>query len=103
MSNILFKVVIIFLECTLCLKYIHITEQRECKFVIDSSYTFKGPSTFDFFLFLPVATKFGQGNIFTSVCQELCSQGGSGPGVQSWGVSGPWGLYFLGGHYLGGL
>ena len=26
--------------------------------------------------FLPAATNFGQGNIFTSVCQEFCSQGG---------------------------
>ena len=25
---------------------------------------------------LPPATKLGQGNIFRSVCQELCSQGG---------------------------
>ena len=25
---------------------------------------------------LPVATKLGQGNIFTSVCQEFCPQGG---------------------------
>ena len=30
---------------------------------------------------LPPATKLGQGNIFRSVCQEFCSQGGSGPGV----------------------
>ena len=28
------------------------------------------------FLFLPAATKSGQGNIFTSVCQEFCPQGG---------------------------
>ena len=35
MSNLLFKVVILFLECTLCLKNIHLTKQRECKFVID--------------------------------------------------------------------
>ena len=35
MSNLLFKVVILFLECALCLKKIHLTEQRECKFVID--------------------------------------------------------------------
>ena len=27
-------------------------------------------------LFLPAATKLGQGNIFTSVCQEFCTQGG---------------------------
>ena len=26
--------------------------------------------------FLPAATKLGQGNIFTSVCQEFCPQGG---------------------------
>ena len=25
---------------------------------------------------LPAATKLGQGNIFTSVCQEFCPQGG---------------------------
>ena len=31
--------------------------------------------------FLPAETKFGQGNIFTSVCHSFCSQGGwSGPG-----------------------
>ena len=29
-------------------------------------------------LFLPAATKLGQGNIFTSVCQEFCPQGGGG-------------------------
>ena len=28
------------------------------------------------FIFLPAATKLGQGNIFTSVCQEFCPQGG---------------------------
>ena len=28
-------------------------------------------------LLLPPATKLGQGNIFRSVCQEFCSQGGS--------------------------
>ena len=28
---------------------------------------------------LPPATKLGQGNIFSSVCQEFCSQGGSAP------------------------
>ena len=28
------------------------------------------------YLFLPPATKLGQGNIFRSVCQEFCSQGG---------------------------
>ena len=27
-------------------------------------------------IFLPAATKLGQGNIFTSVCQEFCPQGG---------------------------
>ena len=27
---------------------------------------------------LPAATKLGQGNIFTSVCQEFCPQGGGG-------------------------
>ena len=27
-------------------------------------------------LFLPPATKFGQGNIFRSVCQEFCPRGG---------------------------
>ena len=26
---------------------------------------------------LPPATKLGQGNLFSSVCQEFCSQGGS--------------------------
>ena len=26
-------------------------------------------------MYLPPATKLGQGNIFTSVCQEFCSQG----------------------------
>ena len=42
---------------------------------------------------------FGQGNIFRSVFQEFCPQGGSRPGgrawswgVWSWGVSGPGGL-----------
>ena len=30
-------------------------------------------------IFLPSATKLGQGNIFSSVCQEFCSQGGSTP------------------------
>ena len=30
------------------------------------------------FIFLPAATKLGQGNIFTSVCQEFCPQGGGG-------------------------
>ena len=29
-------------------------------------------------LLLPAATKLGQGNIFTSVCQEFCPQGGEG-------------------------
>ena len=28
-------------------------------------------------IFLPPATKLGQGNIFSSVCQEFCPQGGS--------------------------
>ena len=28
------------------------------------------------FEFLPAATKLGQGNIFTGVCQEFCPQGG---------------------------
>ena len=28
-------------------------------------------------ILLPAATKLGQGNIFTSVCQEFCTQGGS--------------------------
>ena len=27
-------------------------------------------------ILLPAATKLGQGNIFTSVCQEFCPQGG---------------------------
>ena len=27
-------------------------------------------------IYLPAATKLGQGNIFTSVCQEFCPQGG---------------------------
>ena len=34
-------------------------------------------------MFLPAATKLGQGNIFIGVCQEFCSQGEgwwSGPG-----------------------
>ena len=63
-------------------------------------------------LSLPAATKLGQGNIFTSVCQEFCPQGGvlSPGGVWSqrgsglggslifWGVSN-----FLGGSpFLGG-
>ena len=30
------------------------------------------------FEFLPAATKLGQGNIFTGVCQEFCPQGGGG-------------------------
>ena len=29
-------------------------------------------------VFLPAATKLGQGNIFTSVCQEFCPHGGGG-------------------------
>ena len=29
-----------------------------------------------FYRFLPPATKLGQGNIFSSVCQKFCSQGG---------------------------
>ena len=31
-------------------------------------------------IYLPAATKLGQGNIFTSVCQEFCPRGG-GEGV----------------------
>ena len=31
---------------------------------------------------LPPATKLGQGNIFRSVCQEFCSQGGWYPSIQ---------------------
>ena len=31
-----------------------------------------------FDIFLPAATKLGQGNIFTSVCQEFCTRGGGG-------------------------
>ena len=40
-------------------------------------------------IFLPPATKLGQGNIFRSVCQEFCSQGGGSPGSHlgaCWGV-----------------
>ena len=33
---------------------------------------------FNYVQFLPAATKLGQGNIFTSVCQEFCSQGEGG-------------------------
>ena len=33
--------------------------------------------TFEPFWFLPPATKLGQGNIFRSVCQEFCPQGGA--------------------------
>ena len=37
------------------------------------------------FVFLPPATKFGQGNIFRSVCQELCPQEGGGDGgIPAW-------------------
>ena len=36
--------------------------------------------TLRWIIFLPPAMKLGQGNIFRSVCQEFCSQGGS-PGT----------------------
>ena len=33
---------------------------------------------------LPAATKLGQGNIFTSVCQEFCPHGGEGVCLSAW-------------------
>ena len=38
---------------------------------------------------LPPATKLGQGNIFRSMCQEFCSQGGSPGPHPGWGCPGP--------------
>ena len=35
-------------------------------------------------IFLPPATKFGQGNIFRSVCQEFCPRGEGGRGGRAW-------------------
>ena len=40
------------------------------------------------FMFLPLATKLGQGNIFRSVCQEFCPRGGS-----TWAGTPPLGRY----------
>ena len=39
--------------------------------------------------FLPAATKLGQGNIFTSVCQEFCPQGGRVSASVHAGISPP--------------
>ena len=58
--------------------------------------------------FLPPATKLGQGNIFRSMCQELCPRGGgghvwwwgacvAGGGMCGWGVHGS-GVCVAGGH-----
>ena len=59
---------------------------------------------------LPPATKLGQGNIFRSVCQEFCSQGGVWPGgLQADTQGGGWGSGWGGlqartqGGRLGGL
>ena len=60
------------------------------------------------FLFLPPATKLRQGNVFTSVCQEFCPQGGLCPSMyhrsHDWGLS-VWGegSLFGGGLCLEGL
>ena len=44
----------------------------------NSSYVPQGLRTVDEKAFLvPPATKLGQGNIFSSVCQEFCPQGGA--------------------------
>ena len=42
-------------------------------------------------VYLPPATKLGQGNIFRSVCQEFCSQGGGG--LQAHYQGGGWGVW----------
>ena len=39
---------------------------------------------------LPAATKLGQGNIFTSVCQEFCPQGGEGVCLSACWDTPPW-------------
>ena len=39
--------------------------------------------------YLPAATKLGQGNIFTSVCQEFCPQGGRGSASVHAGIHHP--------------
>ena len=45
---------------------------------------------------LPSATKLGQGNIYRSVCQEFCPQGGGVHGRVAWGGGG-WGHAWWGG------
>ena len=72
----------------------------------NSSYVPQGLRTVDEKAFLiPPATKLGQGNIFSSVCQEFCSQGGAYLGRYPPGRYTPWqvlswaGTYPLGGRY----
>ena len=62
----------------------------------NSSYVPQGLRTVDEKAFLvPPATKLGQGNIFSSVCQEFCPQGGltwagTPPGRYTPGQVPPW-------------
>ena len=52
---------------------------RKSKKIFVFGFTFawsKQSKTFSFYEFLPAATKLGQFNIFRSVCQEFCPQGG---------------------------
>ena len=45
-------------------------------------------------MLLPSATKLRQGNIFTSVCQEFCSQGGGGVCVSAcWDTPPAWAVH----------
>ena len=73
----------------LCTHYYWINGDRECNAANfkQSRFSLSGLTKFpDFSIifvpifryFLPAATKLGQGNIFRSVCQEFCPQGGGG-------------------------
>ena len=49
------------------------------------------------FEFLLPATKLGQGNIFRSVCQEFCSQGGMCAGGHAWQMGCAWWWAYMAG------
>ena len=54
-----------------CAKWLSVENLRFLSCRMPKLYILKGSDKF-----LPPATKLGQGNIFRSVCQEFCSQGG---------------------------
>ena len=60
-----------------------------CEWVHETSFCHEEKFSYESdLIFLEPVTKLGQGNIFRSVCQEFCPQGGSAP--LHAGIHPPW-------------